>query len=82
MLEGEYLELVDDLKKRFEKKEEEMNGMKERISYLEKDLLTAFGMVRLIDYFCSLSDTDDELKVLISSLRTYLSECYDNLNNL
>lgn len=79
MLEGEYLELVDDLKKRFEKKEEEMNGMKERISYLEKDLLTAFGMIRMIDYFCSLSDTDEELKVLISSLRTYLSECFDNV---
>jgi len=82
MLEGEYLELVDDLKKKFEKKEEEINVIKERISYLEKDLLTAFGMIRIIDYFCSSTDTDEELKVLISSLRTYLSECYDNLNNL
>ena len=82
MLEGEYLELVDDLKKKFEAKEEEVNVFKERISILEKDLLSAFGIVRVIDYFCSVTDTDEELKVLISSLRTYLSECYDNLNNL
>ena len=81
MLEGEYLELVDDLKKKFEAKEEEVNVFKERISNLKKDLLTAFGMVRLIDYFCSVTDTDEELKVLISSLRTYLSECYDDLEH-
>ena len=81
MLEGEYLELVDDLKKKFEAKEEEVNVFKERISILKKDFLTAFGMVRLIDYFCSVTDTDEELKVLIASLRTYLSECYDDLEH-
>tara|TARA_R110001632_G_scaffold24785_6_gene68730 strand:+ start:1685 stop:1933 length:249 start_codon:yes stop_codon:yes gene_type:complete len=79
MLEGEYLELVDDLKKKFDEKELELNKLRERNMQLEKDILSAFGLIRIIDYFASSSEIDEELKILISSLRTFLSDTFDDI---
>ena len=80
MLEGEYLEMVNDLRDRFEEKDKEMEKIKEQNSRLKKDLISAFGFVRILDYFsCEVHDVDYEIKSLIDVLRSYLSSTYDEI---
>ena len=79
MLEGEYLELVDDLKKRFDEKEKEMEAIKEENNELKKVFISAYGFIRIIDYFSENGDIDLQVKEMIESLRTYLSNTFDNL---
>lgn len=79
MLEGEYLELVDDLKKKFDEKEKEMDAIKEENNELKKVFISAYGFIRIIDYFADNGDVDLQIKEMIESLRTYLSNTFDNL---
>ncbi len=77
MLEGEYLELVNQLKAEHEKKDKEVENIKESLKDCKKALLSAFGMVRVLDEIVRGSEVDEEIDLLVSVLRTFLSYRYD-----
>jgi hypothetical protein len=79
MLEGEYLELVNDLKARFEEKDSEVKKVLERNEQLQKTILSCYGFIRIMDFMASNSDIDFEVKAMIDILRSYLSDEYDNI---
>lgn len=73
MLEGEYLELVNDLKKRFDVKEKEMEDVKNKYVNLLKVFISAYGFIRVIDSCEDLNEKEGLLEIL----RSYLSERFD-----
>ena len=79
MLEGEYLELVAQLKKDFDLKEAKMNKLQEENDNLKKIFISCYGSIRVLDYLASGSDIDLEVQGLIDIIRGYLSDTYDNL---
>ena len=79
MLEGEYLELVAQLKKDFDLKEAKMNKLQEENDNLKKIFISCYGSLRVLDYLASGSDIDLEVQGLIDIIRGYLSDTYDNL---
>ena len=74
MLEGEYLEMVNHLKEKFDEKDKEVEKVKERYKDVVKDFLSVYGYVRLID----MAD-DMEREGLIELLRGFLSERFDEI---
>lgn len=81
MLEGEYLELVDDLKKKFDEKDKEVEKLKEEIEQYKKNLLSIYGWCRMTDILMSegLLEENDFINQ-ISIMRTFLSNWYDEQN--
>lgn len=79
MLEQEYLELVNQLKDQFEEKEKIMDRLKEQNEELKKIIISAYGFVRIMDYFASDTEMDFEIKGMIDILRGYLSNEYDEI---
>tara|TARA_R110000751_G_scaffold72491_2_gene147016 strand:- start:1074 stop:1343 length:270 start_codon:yes stop_codon:yes gene_type:complete len=79
MLEGEYLEMVAQLKEKYD----EITSKLDRIELLEielkKDFTTAYGVVRLLDHLISnsLVGYDNEIIVIVEVLRGLLSDCMD-----
>lgn len=78
MLEGEYLELCDQLKEKYEKHQIEMNLMKIKNKQLIKELITSYGMIRLIDNLTEETMIEMQIKIMIESLRSHLSNIFDN----
>lgn len=81
MLEGEYLELVNDLKSRFEEKDAEVKKVVERNDELQKIVISCYGYIRILDYMAENAEIDFEIKGMIEILRSYLSNSYDELIN-
>jgi hypothetical protein len=80
MIEGEYLELVNQLKEDFDKKDKEVLKIKEDNTRLKKELMSIYGYIRILDYMAdSTFDMDFELKGLIDVLRSYTSNLFDEL---
>ena len=77
MLEGEYLELVNDLKKKFDEKEREVDKIKEECAELKKVFISAYGFIRVMDIMADNSEIDFEIKGMISIIRSFLSEMFD-----
>ena len=77
MLEGEYLELVNQLKEQHEEKDREVDKIKEQFKDCKKALMSAFGMSRVLDEIVRGSDVDEEIALLSSVIRTFLSYRYD-----
>lgn len=77
MLEGEYLELVNQLKEQHEQKDREVEKIKEQFKDCKKALLGAFGMIRVLDEIVRGSEVDEEIALLSSVIRTFLSYRYD-----
>ena len=79
MMEGEYLELCNDLKTKYD----EITDKLDRIELLEldmkKDLITAYGVVRMLDNLISNSHIgyDNEVVTIVEVLRGLLSNCMD-----
>ncbi len=79
MNEGEYLEMVNQLKQKYD----EITSKIDRIELLEielkKDFATAYGVVRLLDHLISGSVVgyDNEIIVLVELLRGLMSDCMD-----
>ena len=78
MLEGEYLELVNQLKEQFDIKEKEVTKMQDQIAELKKCIISAYGFIRIIDMVSEHAELDYEVKNMIEILRTFLSDSYDN----
>ena len=68
MLEQEYLELTNQLKEEFDKKDKQLEDLKEKHFNLFKSLISVYGMVRIIDT----ADIEDHV-ALLDILRSYLS---------
>jgi len=80
MTEGEYLEMANQLKESFDKKEKEMITINNENEELKKNLISVYGYVRILDYVVSSSnEIDFELKGMIDILRGFLSDLYDDL---
>jgi hypothetical protein len=80
MNEGEYLELVKQLQDKFDKNEKKVKEVRENMYSLIKEVVTIYGMFRMIDRLIEYEDEiDGEIKILCSTLRLHLSELYDEI---
>ena len=79
LLEGQYLELVAQLQEKYTEIEAKMNSIERLEKILKKDLITAYGVVRLLDHLIDTSVVgyDNEVVVLVEMLRGILSDCVD-----
>ena len=77
MSEGMYLDAMNQLKELNEKREEENRKNKEELIQLKKELITCYGIVRLLDNLKENHPLDEpavEVKICIETLRDYLSQ--------
>ncbi len=79
LLEGQYLELVNQLKEKYNEVESKMETIERRDKQICKDIITAYGVSRLLDHLMgtSVEDYDNEIIVLVEMLRGVLSDCVD-----
>ena len=79
MLEGEYLDLVKQLKDKYDEIEAKLDIIERRDKELRKDFTTAYGVIRLLDHLISSSVVgfDDEVVIMVEVLRGFLSDSVD-----
>ncbi len=70
---NEYLEMANHAKELVEIAEAKMNLYKNQNIELKKNLLTAYGSVRVLDHFVGI-DCPEEINMLVEILRGYLSD--------
>ena len=78
-MEQDYLDMVGQLKLNYDEIEAKMNSIERLEKIMKKDLITAFGVVRLLDHLMDTSVVpyDNEIVVLVEMLRGVLSDCVD-----
>mgnify|MGYP003628061789 FL=1 len=79
MLEGEYLDLVKQLKDKYDEIEAKLDIIERRDKELRKNFITAYGVIRLLDHLISSSVVgfDDEVVIMVEVLRGFLSDSVD-----
>ncbi len=79
MNEGQYLELVNQLKLKYDEIEAKMTSIEQLEKIMKKDLITAYGVVRLLDHLMDTNPVgyDNEMIVLVEMLRGVLSDSVD-----
>jgi len=79
MMEQDYLDMVGQLKLKYDEIEAKMSSIERLEKIMKKDLITAFGVVRLLDHLMDTSVVpyDNEIVVLVEMLRGVLSDCVD-----
>ena len=78
MTEQQYLEMANHLKQTYDKMEEKLLRSEIKIIDLKKELMTAYGLVRIIDNILdNLYEVPHEVVVLIECLRGNLSDSMD-----
>lgn len=73
MNEGEYIEAMNQLRDTFQENEIKMKNFIEQNIQLKKDLMTCYGMVRMLDMNQPFSLEAEESSFFISQLRSFLS---------
>ena len=76
-----YMDLANESKEKFDEMNKEKIKLQEEITALKKELITTYGMVRIIDNLYGEQDEDyrePTIETLIDCLRSYLSEFFDN----
>jgi len=79
MMEQDYLEMVNQLKEKYD----EITAKLDKIELLEldikKDMISCYGIVRILDHLISTSmgGYDTEVITIIEVLRGMLSDCMD-----
>ena len=75
-----YLDMVNQLKDKYEEITSKLETIERRDKELRKDFVTAYGVIRLIDHLISSSvqGFDDEVVIMVECLRGLLSDCIDN----
>jgi hypothetical protein len=78
MLEGEYIELTNQLKKKFDENEATVNKLKAILDEVRKSIFGFYGLARALD---NLIDDDAilEVKTISSILRHELSESVNRM---
>mgnify|MGYP003650386426 FL=1 len=74
MLEQEYLELVDQLKVKFDDLEAQDKKRTELLNETRKKLCSAYGAIRLLDELTESTEVPNVMAFLIGSNRRILSE--------
>ena len=77
MTEGMFIDAMNQLKELNEKRDEENKKYKEEVIQLKKELISCYGVVRLLDNLNEnhpLGETPVEVKIVIETLREYLSQ--------
>ena len=78
MTEQQYLEMANHLKQTYDKMEEKLLRSEIKIIDLKKDLITVYGLVRIIDNILdNLYEVPHEVVVLVECLRGNLSDSMD-----
>jgi len=79
MLEGEYLELTNQLKEKYDEIEAKLESIERRDKEIRKDFITAYGVARLLDHLIDINPIgyDVEIVTLIEHLRGFLSDAID-----
>ena len=76
--EGQYIEMANHLKETYDKISEKLFKSEIKIMELKKEIITAYGLVRIIDNILEhLYDVPHEVVVLVECLRSHLSEVMD-----
>jgi hypothetical protein len=77
---NQYLIEMNEMKEMYEKKEQEINKYKTENYRLKKDLMSCYGMIRILDsQFNNGEFSGDEIKNIIEFLRSYLSNVFDDI---
>ncbi len=78
-MEQDYLDMVGQLKLKYDEIEAKMSSIERLEKIMRKDLITAYGVVRLLDHLMDTSVVpyDNEIVVLVEMLRGVLSDCVD-----
>ena len=79
MLEGEYLDLVKQLKDKYDEIEGKLEPIERKDKELRKDFISAYGIARLLDHLIDINPIgyDNEIVVLVELLRGFLSDAID-----
>ena len=75
MTDGMVLDAMNQLKEINEQRDKQMEKLRDELSEYKKEMITAYGVIRLIDMIYK--DTDDqipEINILVETLREYLSQ--------
>ena len=78
-MEQDYLDMVNQLKEKYDEITSKLDKVELMEIDIKKDLMTAFGVVRLLDHLISTSlvGYDNEIIVIVEVLRGLLSDCMD-----
>ena len=77
MLENEYLEMCNQLKEEFDKKDKELQELQKKYNEILKSFLSCYGFIRILD------NADEEDKNgLIEILRGYCSQRLEEYFNI
>ena len=80
MTEQMYLDLVDQLKDKYDMNEYMMKKIQIQNMELKKDLMTAFGCIRILDGLIHNSyNCDGDIVTMCESLRAHLSNTIEDL---
>ena len=79
MNEGDYLDMVNQLKVKYDEVESKMDSILRMEKIIKKDIIVAYGVARLLDHLMDTSVVpyDNEIIVLIEMLRGVLSDSID-----
>ena len=78
MTEQQYIEMSNHLKETYDKISEKLFRSEIKIIDLKKDLITVYGLVRIIDNILdNLYEVPHEVVVLIECLRSHISDIMD-----
>ena len=78
MTEGQYLEMANHLKETYDKMEEKLLRSEIKIIDLKKEIMTSYGLTRVIDNLIDhLCEVPHEVVVLVELLRAQLSDTID-----
>lgn len=79
MLEGEYLEMVKQLKDKYDEITNKLDKIELMEMNMKKDLMSVYGVVRMLDHLISTSmiPYDNEIMVIVECLRGMLSDMMD-----
>ena len=79
MMEQEYLEMVNQLKDKYDEITDKLDRIELQELDMKKDLITAYGVVRMLDNLISNSHIgyDNEVVVIVEVLRGLMSNSMD-----
>jgi len=79
MLEGDYLELANQLKDKYDEVEQKLESIERREKELIKDFITGYGVIRLLDHLIDINPVgyDNEIVILVECLRGFFSTSID-----
>ena len=79
MMEGEYLELCNDLKTKYDEITDKLDRIELQELELKKDFISCYGIVRMLDNLISNSHIgyDNEVVVIVEVLRGLMSNSMD-----